>query len=288
MNGKCYHGQTVNLSERWPHHLRKDSHCHALRNALAKYGRQNFTFEVVVEADSKDELDALEIKWVATSLSPIGYNLKAGGANGRPSTETRRKLSISNKEAQNRPEVRAKNSESVKRAMAKPDVKARHRAALKKALNQPEIKAKMCARMIEIHARPGEKEKRVKALQASWAGYSEEEHAQRILRQKLGYTKEVRQYLSKKAVETQAKPEVKERHRIGVRASMTPERRASIGYKMREVHNRPGEKERRGKAISEAHATPEGRRKLARRRRAYETVEAWCARLEVMDQADQA
>lgn len=93
VNGKRYHGQTVNPKERWPHHFRSDSHCHALRNALTKHGAANFVFLIVEKASSKEELDDLEKKWVATSISPNGYNLKQGGANGRPSVETRQRMS---------------------------------------------------------------------------------------------------------------------------------------------------------------------------------------------------
>jgi group I intron endonuclease len=286
VNGKCYHGQTVNPAERWPHHLRSDSHCHALRSAIAKHGAQNFVFEVLAEAFSKEELDALETKWVATSLSPVGYNLKSGGAHGRPSDETRRKLSVSAKEAQNRPEVLAKNSAGVKRAMARPDVKAKHRAALVRALNQPGEKERRRNKMLEVHARPGETAKRSVAVQASWAGYSVEERTQRILCQKAGYTDAVRQKLSTRAAIVMAKPEVKVRHRAGILASMTPERLAAQSAQMKEVHARPGEKAKRGSAISKAHNTPEGKKKLVRRRRAYETTEAWVARVEQMDLED--
>lgn len=296
VSGKCYHGQTINPSERWSHHFRTDSHCHALRAAIAKYGRDKFVFEVVGEASSKEELDALEIKWVATSLSPLGYNLKTGGSNGKPSAETRRKMSVSGKEAQNRPEVRAKNSAGVKLAMARPDVKARHREALILACSQPDSKARRRAKMLEVYSRPGEKEKRSAGLKASWAGYSAEERGQRIKLQKAGYTSEVRKKLSIEAAKRLALPEVKKRHKIGVQASMTLERLAAMSRRMKGQWAQPGEKEKRGRAIAQtlsipevkakhseaitkALSTPEARLKLARRRRRGESLESWKIRV---------
>ncbi|MFA5054194.1 MAG: GIY-YIG nuclease family protein [Parcubacteria group bacterium] len=302
-NGKCYHGQTVNPQERWPHHLRRDSHCHALRSAIAKYGQDQFVFEIVAEASSKEELNALEIKWVATSMSPVGYNLKEGGANGTPSAETRNRLSVSNREAQNRPEVKAKNSASVKRAMARPDVKARHRAAVKEAQNRPGVRERKRATMLEVHARPGEKAKRSEAIRASWAGYSEEARAERILRQKAAYTEDFRRHLSERFVEILAKPEVKAKHKAGIKASMTPERLAAHSVRMKELFSRPGVREARGTviaevlrkpevkakqraAITEALSRPDVRRRLVRRRRKNETEVAWAARLDRMDRED--
>jgi hypothetical protein len=163
-----------------------------LRNAIAKYGKDNFQFEVVEGASSKEELDSLEIRWVATSLFPVGYNLKSGGAAGRPSEDTKRKISNSGVVAQNRPEVKARNSSSVKTAMAKPDVKARHKRATKIAFNSTVERERRKARALIQHSDPEIREKTRVALKAAWSKYSEEEREERIKRQKAGISAEVR------------------------------------------------------------------------------------------------
>ena len=278
VNGKQYHGQTVNPGERFPHHFRPDSQCHALRNAIRKYGRSNFVFSILAEAGNKEELDTLEKQWVSTSMSPVGYNLKEGGGNGRPSAEARQRMSVAQKEAQNRPEVKAKNSAGVKRAMARPDVKERHRKALKAALQRPEEKAKRSRIQKRVHARPGEKEKRSRAIQKSWESYTPKERKLRVAKQKAAITHETRALMGRKSRESQARPEVKERHRLGLQRAMTPERRKAVSAQMKRVHARPGEKEKRGAAISKAHNTPEGKVKLSNRRRRGETWREWSSR----------
>lgn len=282
VNGKVYHGQTVNPETRWPKHFSASSHCHALRNAIRKYGRGNFDFEVVATASSKEELDALEIRFVATSLAPVGYNLKEGGANGRPSEETRRKLSAAGKIAQNRPKVRAQNSAGVRAAMARPEVKKKHRAALKRHANSPEGRAARREQMLEVHSRPEEQRKRSNALKDSWRSLTEKERTKRIVAQKAGYTEEVRDRIGRTSKDRMNRPETKEKHRKAVADSCTPARRTQMSLRMKEVHARPGESERRGAAISKAHNTPEGKKKLAMRRRRGESEDVWRARIQPM------
>lgn len=277
--GKCYHGQTVNEKERWAHHLRKDSHCRALRSALTKYGSDNFKFEVVATASSAEDLNFLEVLFVKMSLSPRGYNLLEGGGSRRPSVETRKKISESGKVSQNRPEVKAKNSLGVRQAMAKPEVKERHRTSLKEAAARPGERERKSAFMKEVHARPGEKEKRGKAIKVSWAKYTLEEKEARILKQKEGNTPEVLAKLSAASLAKWSNPEYVAKRAENLKGAYTPEVRARISAASKAAHARPGAKEQRGAAISRAHNTPEGKLKLARRRRSYESMEAWQERL---------
>lgn len=287
VNGKRYHGQTVNPKERWPHHLRGDSHCVALRNAIRKYGRNNFLFEVIAEAANKEELDLLEVQYVVTSLCPVGYNIREGGGNGRPSLETRRKMSLSGKEAQNRPEVRARNSAGVKRAWATPGAKENWRVAQKVAQNCPEVRERKRLSMLEVHSRPGESERRGSKIKEVWAGYSDEERQTRIdVLKAVLTTDEYRQKMSAVAKETLARPEVKAKLVAAQKASFTPERRSKQQEITREIWNQPGERERRGQAISMAHNTPEGKRKLAMRHRRGETIEAWSQRISSLEQQE--
>ncbi len=278
--GKCYHGQTINPKERWPHHLRRDSHCLALRNAIEKYGRDNFNFEIVATGSSLEELNALEKDFVRASLSPLGYNLREGGDSRKPSEETRRRLSESGKIAQNRPEVKAKNSLGVKKAMSCPEVKERHRASLKARYARPGERERLGVIVKEIHARPGQREKRCKALQQSWANHTPEERSARIEKARMAKTLEVLAKASKAIKQTWSDPDLRRRQGDRVRIShSTQEIREAKSVRMKKFHSDPENSKRLGEAISRAHNTPEGKYKLARRRRRGESLDVWQERL---------
>jgi group I intron endonuclease len=89
VNGKYYIGQTVNYATRMRQHSRSENKC-AISRAIKKYGWHNFSREILGEADGKDSLDNLEKLWIIIANSiETGYNLEAGGANGKPCAETR-------------------------------------------------------------------------------------------------------------------------------------------------------------------------------------------------------
>ena len=117
-SGKCYIGKTIySLKKRiWQHNNHKK--CPAFSNALVKYGKDAFTWEVLHTAPEQC-LFALEMIEIArhNCVSPNGYNLTYGGEGGRHSPETRAKLSRINKGKVIPPEVRAKISKSNARNM---------------------------------------------------------------------------------------------------------------------------------------------------------------------------
>lgn len=101
INGKIYIGQTVRkLNQRIANHrYYKKS---LISQAFAKYGMENFVIEEIDRADSKEELDEKEKKWIAfyDSLAPKGYNLCKGGGGTvgyHLSDDTKRKISEANK-----------------------------------------------------------------------------------------------------------------------------------------------------------------------------------------------
>lgn len=94
-SGKGYVGQTTqDLLARWRSHKYGD--CHALRAAIQKYGADDFTLSVLAEATSPEELDQLEIGFIAElgTLAPKGYNIETGGSHGKPTLETRKRMSL--------------------------------------------------------------------------------------------------------------------------------------------------------------------------------------------------
>ena len=97
VNNKIYFGQTTrSFKERYEGSIRNTKNKH-LRNAIEKYGLDNF--EIVEEFDvafSKEELDELEKLYIGmydTTNSEFGYNKMSGGYNGKPNDEVRKILS---------------------------------------------------------------------------------------------------------------------------------------------------------------------------------------------------
>lgn len=81
INGKFYIGQTTqNLDKRKQQHFSRKMNLPFI-NALNKYGKKNFKWEVIEECKTKNELDELEFHYIKqyNSLIPNGYNLTTGG-----------------------------------------------------------------------------------------------------------------------------------------------------------------------------------------------------------------
>lgn len=117
ITGKCYIGQTVQtLQRRWYKHLH-NNRCPAMRDAIKKYGEENFTIEVIDTAETIDELNEKEIYWISffNSLVPNGYNLQSGGKNCRCAESTKQKLSILNSGANNPNYGKPRNKEAVRK-----------------------------------------------------------------------------------------------------------------------------------------------------------------------------
>ena len=97
LNGKVYIGQSIDIDTRWRQHCNaKDNF--AIHNAIKKYGKENFKFEVLLECPV-DMLNVWERDMIALydCISPKGYNLTEGGEGYQCSEETRLKMSESMK-----------------------------------------------------------------------------------------------------------------------------------------------------------------------------------------------
>lgn len=180
-NGKVYIGQTKftlqdRLCNSWCGHFIKadNGYDNALCNALRKYGKDNFTYEVIEERNdftSNEELinwlDSRETHWISyyQSTNPnIGYNRTTGGhIRNHPTKETKLKISEGTKRGMSSLRVRKKLSEAkrgispsnkgvpmsdetrqkisigTKLAFQRDDVKQNH----KLAMNDPIVRKKM-------------------------------------------------------------------------------------------------------------------------------------------------
>lgn len=96
LSGKSYIGQTTrSLLKRWKEHSNGNHLCIALKHAVAKYGKEAFSVEEIANYSNLEDLNNAEEYYIDfyNTLSPNGYNLKAGGNNKTYSPESRVKMS---------------------------------------------------------------------------------------------------------------------------------------------------------------------------------------------------
>lgn len=94
INGKIYIGQTTQkISDRLRQHT-KERRNYPIKNALVKYGINNFNIEIICSTDNQDSLNVLEQEFINkfNSLKPFGYNIRLGGAGGGKLSESTKKL----------------------------------------------------------------------------------------------------------------------------------------------------------------------------------------------------
>ena len=142
VNGKRYVGQTTkSIEKRWRGHI-DSARCgyqYPICNAIRKYGRENFTIAEVVQAETREQLDALE-RWFIlayNTIKPHGYNLDPGGRTpGELHPETRAKMSKAKKGKPawnlgkpHSDETKAKISAANRGKLASDSTKAKMRAA---------------------------------------------------------------------------------------------------------------------------------------------------------------
>jgi group I intron endonuclease len=78
INNKKYIGITKNSIEiRWKVHCSKNSYCTYLKNAIQKYGKENFIIEQIFEVFNKEDVVFFESYFITyfNTMEPIGYNL---------------------------------------------------------------------------------------------------------------------------------------------------------------------------------------------------------------------
>ncbi len=101
VTGKSYVGQSCHgMEHRWKGHCQSAGKCDLLfAKAIHKHGPEAFTHELLAQCHDQEDADNLEDFFIQElkTLVPRGYNLKGGGANGRPSEETRQKISAARK-----------------------------------------------------------------------------------------------------------------------------------------------------------------------------------------------
>jgi predicted GIY-YIG superfamily endonuclease len=104
-NNKIYIGQTKQgYLKRFTQHLCPKGGCPALKNAIKKYGRNNFSCELLDIAYTQEMANEKEKMWIfllGTYKHENGYNLSMGGEIGCFNEETLVKMSNSKKGTKN-------------------------------------------------------------------------------------------------------------------------------------------------------------------------------------------
>ena len=148
VNNKEYYGQTTQPpNRRWGQHKHHAKHegkmviCKAIRS----HGVEHFTFEVVCECDTREELNAKEIEYISTNCSraPNGYNIEKGGNTHEKTPETCAKLSASNKGRVISEEWRKNMSIAAKGRTATEETRLKMRKAQKGRIITDEMKEKI-------------------------------------------------------------------------------------------------------------------------------------------------
>ena len=136
---KCYIGESkcLNINRRWNQHKKtienNKGYCPALRDAVIKYGIENFIFNVIIVCFDDDRFKYEKefiIKY--NSVFPNGYNLTNGGEGGggfqgkKHSEEVKNKIKNTLKQKYiDNPELKKQLSERNKIVLNIPEVKER-------------------------------------------------------------------------------------------------------------------------------------------------------------------
>ena len=98
INGKIYIGQTIQSAEmRWAAHKNSSPKPTYIQKAIKKHGRENFIFEIICQANSRESLNYLEDYFIAIfdCLAPKGYTcVGSRGKDSLVSVETRKRMSL--------------------------------------------------------------------------------------------------------------------------------------------------------------------------------------------------
>ena len=161
VNGKIYIGQTSKTLEQRKNGHERDTrsrkkHTTYFHEALAKYGYDNFDWEVIANANTQEELDEMEKHYIQVynaTDKEFGYNLKKGGKEGGLyNEECRRRLGESTKKKWGNPETAKKMMDGLKKGTETVKERAKNFWDIRICANcgktfkvKPHIKNKYCS-----------------------------------------------------------------------------------------------------------------------------------------------
>lgn len=114
-SGRSYIGQTIqDPNQRRLEHIAASRHSpksYHFHNAINKYGIDAFTFEVIAQASSLDELNLLEAKFIEEFNSiDNGFNIRGGGGNKTHNADSLVRMGESQKAAHARRAAEGKDT----------------------------------------------------------------------------------------------------------------------------------------------------------------------------------
>lgn len=177
VTGLIYVGQTTRtLADRWKSH-RASGKKSRLGASIRAHGKEAFTMQLIATADSRDELNDLERKYIAQyrSADPsIGYNFEVGGAGYPRSSDSVEKTAAKLRGRKLSPEHRAKIAATKANQRLTPEQQAKAYAARAACgyRHSDESRAKMAAAATGRKMPPATAEHRAKlsaAAKADWA-----------------------------------------------------------------------------------------------------------------------
>lgn len=98
VNNKVYIGQTIDVNGRWSAHKSKakvEGPVQYISRAIAKYGVENFVFEIIATCRTQEDADEIESALIFQYDSrnkQFGYNVKPGGNVAPHAEETKEKI----------------------------------------------------------------------------------------------------------------------------------------------------------------------------------------------------
>lgn len=126
INNKKYVGQTTRgLNDRYNEYKTNAKSCNPyLLKAFDKYGFNNFKFTILDTAQTIDELNYKEVRYISefkTTNRNLGYNIEFGGKKSIPNIETKQKLSKIRKDVKQNKEWINKRIEKINKPVIKLD-----------------------------------------------------------------------------------------------------------------------------------------------------------------------
>lgn len=222
-NGKCYVGQhTGDGSKIGRKYFGSGVN---LKRAIEIHGKDYFTYTIVENCFSKEELNDREVYFIEFFKAKNyqnGYNMSKGGTGGdvrlsmseEEIASWKNKLSVAQKRAQGTPEQRKKNSEAQKIAQNRPEVKKRMSEIIKLISNTPEHRKKLSDSGKIAQNRPEVKQRNADAQRGR--KHSEETKAKMSLSQTgKVFSEEHRKNLSKSAMGRKDSEETRRKKSIG-------------------------------------------------------------------------
>jgi len=149
ITGKSYVGQSCHgMEHRWKGHVKSAGKCDLLfANAIRKHGPESFEHRLLMQCETQEDADDMEDFFIQElkTLVPRGYNLKGGGAHGRPSEETRQKISAARKGQKHSEEHRRKIGAAGKGRKHSEETKAKMSASNKGQKRSEETRRNLSA-----------------------------------------------------------------------------------------------------------------------------------------------